>query len=47
MLKDLAPNHWLPGDGLYREKSLIMATEGVRVLVKVMASNDWSVLGGG
>lgn len=40
MLKGLAPR-CLPGDGLYREKSLIMGTKGVRVVV----STDWLMLG--
>ena len=42
MLKDLAPP-WLPGDGLYKGKSIIVVTKGVRVVV----STDWSALGQG
>lgn len=31
MLKDLAPG-WLPGDGLYRGKSLILVAKGAGVV---------------
>ena len=40
--QDLAP-WWLPGDGLYGEKSLIIVTNRVRIV----ASTDWLGLGVG
>lgn len=36
ILKDLVPQ-WFPRDGLYRKKSLIILTKGVRVV----DSTDW------
>ena len=44
MLKGLAPQ-WLAGDGYTAEKPLIMVTKGVRVMVRVVVSTDWWVLG--
>ena len=44
ILKDLGPQS-LPGVGLDREKSLIMVTKGVKVVVRVMFSTDWLMLG--
>ena len=44
MIKDLAL-WWLSGDGYIEEHSLLMVTKGVGVLVKVMVSTDWWVLG--
>ena len=44
MLTDLSPQ-WLPRDGLYREESFITVTRGVRVLVRIRVSVDWSELG--
>ena len=38
MLQDLAPQ-WLPGNGLKGEKSLVMVTEGVRGMVRVVLSS--------
>ena len=43
-LKDLALQ-WLPGAGFYRQKSLIMVTMGVRVVVRVVVSTDCSARG--
>lgn len=44
VLKDPAPPTASRG-GLHRGKSLIVATNGVRIVVRVMPSTDWSVLG--
>lgn len=40
MLKDLAPQ-WLPGNGSYRGKSLILVTKGIRGLVRTVVSTGW------
>ena len=43
MLRDLAAQ-WLPGDGLYREISLIVVTEAVGLMVRVTVGTDGWVL---
>ena len=44
ILKDLPPQ-WLPGDGLYKGKTINSVTKEVKVLVRVVLSTNLLVVG--